>query len=71
MLEYLQNLEVKISKIYNLSNNLRSMKIKGDKQLVDLTQSVRLMSEKFDDFEKDRKEKEKLINSLKQEVNGL
>ena len=71
MLEYLQNLEVKISKIYNLSNNLRSMKIKGDKQLVDLTQPVRLMSEKFDDFEKDCKEKEKLINSLKQEVNGL
>ena len=71
MLEYLQNLEVKISKIYNLSNNLRSMKIKGNKQLVNLTQSVRFMSEKFDDFEKDRKEKEKLINSLKQEINGL
>ena len=71
MLEYLQNLEVKISKIYNLSNNLRSLKIKGNKQLVNLTQSVRFMSEKFDDFEKDRKEKEKLINSLKQEINGL
>ena len=47
------------------------MKIKGNKQLVNLTQSVRFMSEKFDDFEKDCKEKEKLINSLKQEINGL
>ena len=29
------------------------------------------MSEKFDEFEKDHKEKEEIINSLKQEVNGL
>ena len=29
------------------------------------------MSEKFDEFEKDHKEKGKIMNSLKQEVNGL
>ena len=29
------------------------------------------MSEKFDKFEKDCKEKEKIVNSLKQEFNGL
>ena len=62
---------MKISEIYNFSNNTRSMQIKGDKQLADLTQSVKLMSEKFDEFEKDRKEKEKIVNSFKQEVNGL
>ena len=71
VLEYLKTLEVKISEIYNLSNDTRSMQIKGDKQLADLTESVKLMSKKFDQFEKDRKEKEKIINSLKQEVNGL
>ena len=70
MLEYLEALEVKMSEIYNLSNDTRSMQIIGDKQLADLTQSVKLMSEKFDEFEKDRKEKEKIITSLKQEVNG-
>ena len=47
------------------------MQTKGDKQVANLTQSVKIMSEKFDEFEKDRKEKEKIINSLKQEVNGL
>ena len=48
------------------------MQIKGDKQLADLAQSVRkIMSEKFHEFEKDRKEKEKINNSLKQEVHGL
>ena len=47
---------------------MRSKLIKGDKQLADLTQSVKLMSEKFDNS---KKEKGKLINSLKQEINGL
>ena len=47
------------------------MQIKGDKQLADLTQLVKLMLEKFNEFEKDRKEKEKLISSLKQDVNSL
>ena len=71
MLEYLKNLEVKISEIHNLSNDTRSMQIKGDKQLADLTQLIKLMLEKFNEFEKDRKEKEKLISSLKQDVNSL
>ena len=39
MLEYLKTLEVKISEIYNLSNDARSMQIKGDKQFDDLRQS--------------------------------
>ena len=60
-----------MSEIYNFSNYTRSIQIKGDKQLADLTQSVKLRSENFDEFEKDHREKEKIINSLKHEVNGL
>ena len=71
VLEYLKTREVKISEIYNLSNDTRSMQIKGNKQLADLTQPVKFMSEKFKEFEKDCKEKEKVINSLEQGVNGL
>ena len=33
------------------------MQIKGDKQLAELTESVQYMSDKFDGFKKDRKEK--------------
>ena len=44
------------------------MQIKGDKQLDILKESVPHMPEKFDNFEKDRKEKEELINNLKEEV---
>ena len=53
VLEYLKTLEIKISEIYNLSNDTRSTQIKGDKQLEDLTLSVKTMSDKFDKFEKD------------------
>ena len=71
VLEYLKTLEIKISEIYNLSNDTRSTQIKCDKQLEDLTLSVKTMSDKFDEFEKDRKEKEKIIKGLKQEVSSL
>ena len=39
MLESLETLEVKVSEIYNLSNDTRSIKIKDSKQLA-VTQSV-------------------------------
>ena len=47
------------------------MQIKGDKQLAELAESVQHMSEKLDDFEKDRKEKEEIINNFKEEVSTL
>ena len=47
------------------------MQIKGDKQLEELKSSVEVMSDKFDEYKKDRKEKEKIINGLQNEVSSL
>ena len=47
------------------------MKIKGDKQLIDLTSLVEFLTSKFDELEKERKEKDELINSLHIEVSSL
>ena len=47
------------------------MQIKGDKKLAELTESVQHISDKFDDFEKDRMEKEEIINNLEKEVSTL
>ena len=47
------------------------MQIKGDKQLEELKSSVEVMSDKFDKYEKDWKEKEKIINRLQNEVSSL
>ena len=46
------------------------MQIKEDKQLVELMELVDYMSGKFNDFKKERKEKEKLMSNLK-EISSL
>ena len=47
--------------IYEQRNENKNMHIKGEKQLVDLAESVKFMISKFDKMEKDRKEKEKVV----------
>ena len=47
-------------KIYEQRNENKNMHIKGEKQLVDLAESVKFMISKFDKLEKDWKEKDKV-----------
>ena len=44
--------------LYMLANNNKEMQMKGDKQLIDSTSSVELLTTKFDELEKERKEKD-------------
>ena len=67
----MKNLEAKAMEIYEQGNENKNIHIKGEKQLVDLAESVKFMTSKFDELEKDRKEKEKIINNLKGEVSYL
>ena len=67
----LKNLEQKMNDLYMLANSNKEMQIKGDKQLIDLTSSVEFLTTKFDELEKERKEKDELINSLQIEVSSL
>ena len=60
----LRNLQEKVTEIFNLAQNTRNMQIKGDKQLEELKSSVKVMSDKFDEYKKDRKEKEKIMHGL-------
>ena len=64
----LRKLEAKVAEIYNFCNETKSMQIKGDKQLAEQTKSDQHMPDKFDDFEKDKKGKEDMINNLKETV---
>ena len=49
----------------------KNMHIKGKKQLVDPAESVKFMTSKFDELQKDQKEKENIINNLKDKVSYL
>ena len=59
LFDCLRNLQEKITEIFNLAQDTKNMQIKGDKQLEELKSSAEVMSDKFDEYEKDRKEKEK------------
>ena len=67
----LRNLEQKMNDLYMLANSNKEIQIKGDKQLIELTSSVEFLTSKFDELEKERKEKDELINSLQIEVSSL
>ena len=60
-----------------LANSSKEMQIKGNKQLIDFTTSVEFLTSKFDELQKERKEKGELIKSsnqsffLKVEVKNL
>ena len=53
----LKNLQEKVTEIFNLVQDTRNMQIKGGKQLEELKSSVEVMSDKFYEYKKGRKEK--------------
>ena len=50
---------------------MRNIQIKGDKQLEELKSSIEVISDKFDEYRQDRKEEEKIVNELQNEVSSL
>ena len=67
----LKNLESKMKEISVSSKETTASQIKGEKQLSDLTDSFQLISDKFDEYKKDRKAKDKLIMKLQTQVTEL
>ena len=53
----LRNLQEKVIEIFNLPQDARNMQLKGDNQLEELKSSVEVMSDKFDEYEKDKNKK--------------
>ena len=67
----LKNLESKVNEIFANTNTLKENQIKGEKQLTDLAETVNFLSEKFHEFEPDRKVKEEMIKSLRGQISVL
>ena len=64
-------MDKQVKELYILAQSNNEKHIKSEKQLLDLTESINFMTKKFDDYEKDRAEKEKLIKDLREEVSSL
>ena len=71
LMNCLENLEKEVKQLKDLASSNNTNQIKGERQLVDLKDIVDFISNKFDDFERDRLEKKKIIKELKEEVTYL
>ena len=63
----LKNLEKEVKELKDLASSNNANQLKGERQLLDLKEAVDFISNKFDDSERDRLEKE-VIKDLKEEV---
>ena len=61
LMNCLKNLEKEVERLKDLSSPNNANQIKGERQLLDLKDVVDFISNKFDDFERDRLEKKKVI----------
>ena len=55
----LRNVERQTKDIYILAHSTQDHQIKGEKQLIDLAESINFLSDKFKKYEKDRAKKER------------
>ena len=54
-----------------MQEKTQSSQIKGELQLKDLSEAVEFIAKKFDQYETERKEKEKIINDLQGKVSEM
>ena len=67
----LKCLESKYNEICELSASTKGAQIKGARQLEEVSQSIKFLNEKFKEYEVGRKQKEKEITELKEDLVSL
>ena len=67
----LRNVERQTNDIYILPHSTQDHQIKGEKQLIELTESINFLWDKFKEYEEDRAKKDKIIRDLKSEEDSL
>ena len=67
----MQNIGKQVKEFFLLAQENKEKRIKGESDLSELTKASDLISGKFDDYERERREKDKIIKELKSEVSNL
>ena len=67
----IKNVENQIHGIHSKTEETKMSQIKGEQHLMDLNKTVNFICEKFDEYESDRGEKEKIISELQKNVNDM
>ena len=64
----MQNLEKQVGQIFKMLKKREDCQIKGECQLTDLAKGVEFITQKFDEYEKDRREKDAINATLQNEL---
>ena len=64
LLNCIQNLEKQVGQIFKMFEKTEDRQIKGECQLTDLAKGVEFITQKCDEYEKDRREKDAIIVTL-------
>lgn len=67
----MEQVQKQIALIFQNTNDLRDNQIKGTRQYDEIQESLQAISDRFDDYEADRKKKDETINRLENEVSVL
>ena len=67
----IENVENEIHGIHSKTEETKMSQIKGEQHLMDLNKTVNFICEKFDEYEHDRAEKDKIISELQKNVNDM
>ena len=67
----INNVENQIQAIHSKTEESKISQVKGEQHLMDLNKTVNFICEKFDEYERDRSEKEKIISELQENVNDM
>ena len=68
---YKENIEKKMKELHIATKNTIESQIKGELQLVSINKTINFISEKFDEFEKDRREKVEVSKYLSKKTSKM
>ena len=68
LMNCMHNLEKQVGQIFKMLEKTKDSQIKGECQLTDLAKGVEFITQKFDEHEKDRREKDAIIATLQNEL---
>ena len=71
LISCMRNIENQVEELFLLAQENEEEHIKGESDLSELTKAIDLISCKFDDYERERREKYKIIKELKSELSDL
>ena len=71
LMNYMKNLEKQVGQIFKMLEKTEDRQIKDEYQQTDLVKGVDFITQKFDEYEKNRREKDAIIATLQNELKIL